>query len=115
TIRRPTGPVFSGLGGCPRRYRRRVGTIRIEPEPPVKETPCGACAGTNRLLHGYVYEDDLPHGVYFVEWCDGSHPDRAAFLTVGLGAFGDDTDRRNRAAYCVEWRTEGMSLADEPV
>jgi len=65
---------------------------------------CDACGGTNRLLHGYVYDDDFAHGVYFVEWCDGPHPDRAAFVTVGLGAFGDGTDRRDRTAFCVAWR-----------
>jgi hypothetical protein len=97
-----------------RRYGRSVGTIRIEPEPPVKETRCEACGGTNRLLHGYVYEDEHPHGVYFVEWCDGRHPEKAAFLTVGLGAFGDKSDKRDRAAFCVAWREEGMSLTEEP-
>jgi len=91
-----------------------VGTIRIEPEPRIKESVCDACGGTNRLLHGYVYEDDFAHGVYFVEWCDGPHSHRAAFVTVGLGAFGDGTDRRDRAAFCVAWRREGMSLEDEP-
>jgi hypothetical protein len=91
-----------------------LGTIRIEPEPPIKENVCDACGGTNRLLHGYVYEDDSAHGVYFVEWCDGLHPDRAAFMTVGLGAFGAGTDGHDRAAFCVAWRSEGMSLADEP-
>jgi hypothetical protein len=65
-------------------------------------------------LHGYVYEDDSAHGVYFIEWCDGLHPDRAAFMTVGLGAFGARTDGRDRAAFCVAWRSEGMSLATEP-
>jgi hypothetical protein len=44
-----------------------VGAIRIEPEPPVEETTCDTCGGTNRLLHGYVYEDEHPHGLYFVE------------------------------------------------
>lgn len=91
-----------------------MGVIRIEPEGPIKENLCEACGGTNRLLHGYVYEDDVAHGVYFVEWCDGDHADRAAFLTLGLGAFGEGTDRSNRAAFCMEWRAEGMSLTDEP-
>jgi hypothetical protein len=64
-----------------------VGVIRIEPEDPVKENQCSTCAGTNRLMHGYVYEDDNAHGVYFLEWCDGGHTHKAAFLTIGLGTF----------------------------
>jgi len=35
-----------------------VGVIRIEPEDPVKENPCSTCGGTNRLMHGYVYDDE---------------------------------------------------------
>jgi hypothetical protein len=90
-----------------------VGVIRLEPEPPTKESVCAACGGTNRLVHGYVYEDEHPHGVYFVEWCDGDHPDRAAFLSVGLGAFGDDANGADRAAFCVMWRQDGMALTEE--
>jgi hypothetical protein len=92
-----------------------VGTVRVEPEPPVKESVCATCGGTNRLLHGYVYEDDYAHGVYFLEWCTGRHPRRAAFLTFGLGAFGEGTGRADRAAFCVEWRRDGMALTNEPV
>ena len=61
-------------------------------------------------MHGYVYEDEYAHGIYFLEWCDGKHPHRGAWLTVGLGAFGDGTDATDRNAFCIEWRTEGMRL-----
>jgi len=91
-----------------------VGLIRVEPEPPTKESTCDECGGTNRLLHGYVYDDDHPNGVYFLEWCDGDHPDKAAFLTIGLGAFGDGTDGTDRAAFCVMWRRDGTTLTDGP-
>ena len=89
-------------------------TILIEPEPPVKQTTCERCGRANHLVHGYVYEDDYAHGVYFVEWCDGDHPQRAAFLTVGLGAFGEGTRPIDRKSFCVEWRADGMALTDEP-
>jgi hypothetical protein len=91
-----------------------MGKMRIEPEPPVKEAPCESCGGTNRLLHGYVYEDEYAHGIHFLEWCDGDHSPRAAFLTVGLGAFGDGTEAADRMAFCVEWRADGMRLTEEP-
>ena len=91
-----------------------MGAIRVEPEPPTKQSTCEQCAGTNHLLHGYVYDDDHPHGVYFVEWCDGDHPRRAAFVTVGLGAFGEGTGPDDRMAFCIEWRAEGMGLTDQP-
>ena len=64
-----------------------MGVIRIESEGTVRESLCEGCGGTNRLLHGYVYQDELAYGVYFAEWCDGEHPRRSVFLTVGLGPF----------------------------
>jgi hypothetical protein len=88
--------------------------IRIEPEPPVKELPCATCRGVNRLMHGYVYDSDEPHGIYFLEWCDGDHPSRAAFLTVGLGRFEEGTERADRRSFCIEWTATGMYLTDEP-
>ncbi len=109
----PAARVAIAHGSAPR-YRRGVGEIRIEPELPVKETTCDSCGGTNRLMHGYVYEEGYAHGVYFLEWCDGDHPQKGAFLTVGLDAFGDETDAKDRKAFCIEWRADGMRLTDEP-
>jgi hypothetical protein len=91
-----------------------VGVVRIEPEPSVKRSQCEQCGGTCHRLHGYVYEDEYAHGIYFVDWCDGDHPRRAAFVTVGLGAFGEGTTSADRLAFGVEWRTDGMTLLDEP-
>jgi hypothetical protein len=101
------GIVLSG-------YVLGVGVIRVEPEEPTKAERCIACGGTNRLMHGYVYEDDYPHGLYFLEWCDGQHPRKAAFLTIGLGAFGEGSDGNDRLAFCLEWSADGMGLTSRP-
>ena len=87
--------------------------VRIEPEPPIKEGPCDLCGGTTRLLHGYVYEVDQPRGIYFLEWCDGNHQRRAAFLTLGLGSFEEQSSADDRRAFCIEWHAGGMSLTKE--
>lgn len=92
-----------------------MSTIRIEPEDPVKKNRCAACGGTTRLLHGYVFDDENAHGIYFLEWCDGGHPYKGAFLTIGLGEFHEGTDASDRYSVCIEWRPEGMGLTDEPV
>jgi hypothetical protein len=94
--------------------RRRRGVILIEPAGAVKENPCANCGGTNRLLLGYAYEDGYAYGVYFVEWCDGQHPHRSAFFTIGLGSWGDGTDATDRMSFGIEWRAAGMRLTDEP-
>jgi hypothetical protein len=36
------------------------------------------------------------------------------FVTVGLGAFGEDTTSADRLAFGVEWQTHGMALLDQP-
>jgi len=87
--------------------------IRIEPEDPVKENPCPNCGGTNRLLRGYVYDDEDAGGLYFLEWCDGDHMHKSAFLTIGLGAFDEGSDVSDRRSVCIEWLQEGMRLTDE--
>jgi hypothetical protein len=103
---------FEAPGAC--RTLATVGVVRIEPEPTVKASRCPECAGTNHLLHGYVYDDDVPHGIYFAEWCDGTHPERQAFVTLGIGTFGDDTEPAHRRAFCVAWHAVGMQFCDQP-
>jgi hypothetical protein len=91
-----------------------VGTIRIEPEPSTKESLCADCGGITRLVHGYVYDEREPSGLYFVEWCDGDHPDRAAWLTISLGRFAEGSASADRRSFCVQWRAKGMSLTEQP-
>jgi hypothetical protein len=91
-----------------------MGVIRVEPEEQVKDSHCPTCGGTSRLMHGYIYEDEHPQGLYFLEWCDGRHPRRQAWLTIGLGDFSDESNPSDRNSFCIEWRAEGMRLADQP-
>jgi hypothetical protein len=90
------------------------GVIRIEPEGSLKESRCATCGGKNRLRHGCVHEDECAHGVYFLEWWNGAHPRRAAFLTIGLGAFGEDSDGDDGLSFCLQWHAAGMGLTDQP-
>ena len=92
-----------------------MGVIQVAPESPVKESRCDGCGGTNYLLHGYVYEDGNAHAIYFAEWCGGDHPERAAFLTLGLGDFAEGSTSADRRAFGIEWSPAGMTLLDEPV
>ena len=41
-------------------------------------------------------------------------PRQAAFLTIGIGAYGDGSSPADRSSVCIEWRREGMRLTDEP-
>lgn len=68
------------------------------------------------MILGYVYADDNPDGLYYVDWCEGPHDVRAAFITVSLGNYADETATGgDRSAFCIETRCEGMSLTEQPV
>jgi hypothetical protein len=89
--------------------------VRLEAEQSFKTSRCENCGGTTALIHGFIYGDEEPHGVYFVEWCEGAHDGRAAFLTVSLGKYGTDAVAADeRVAFCIEMRCDGMRLSDEP-
>jgi len=92
-----------------------MGVIRIAPEPPVSQRACASCGGTMSRLHGYVFEDEFTHGLYFVDWCEGRHETKLAVLTLGLGAFGEGSDGHDRLAFCLEWRAQGWRLAERPL
>lgn len=76
-----------------------MATVRVEPDA-VKTSRCDCCDGTASVANGYLYEDDAPRGVYFLDWTEG-HPDRSAFLTVSLGDWGEGTTGVDRSCLGV--------------
>jgi hypothetical protein len=94
----------------------RVAIVRVEAEPQIKHSRCERCNGTTWMILGYVYADEEPHGIYYVDWCEGPHDHRAAFVTVSLGNYGDQAATgADRLAFCIETRCNGMALVDQPV
>lgn len=68
------------------------------------------------MILGFIHADGDAHGVYYVDWCEGPHETRSAYITVSLGVNGsDEAGGADRWAYCVETRCEGMRLCDTPV
>jgi hypothetical protein len=68
------------------------------------------------MILGYVYANEEPHGVYYVDWCEGPHDTRAAFVTLSLGKYGDDAaTAADRVVFGIETRCEGMALAQQPL
>ena len=79
-------------------------------------------------MWGYVDADGQPTASYFVEWVEGGSghaPEKAVYMTVGLGAWGDGTDASMRRAFHIEARAvptkllrrrkPGFGLIDTPV
>jgi hypothetical protein len=94
-----------------------VAVIRVEPDAS-KSSPCDCCSGVAFIANGYVYEDEIPRGVYFLDWTEG-HPHRRAYLTVSLGDWGEGTTGEHRSSLGVLFQLSddgaaGFQLADEP-
>jgi hypothetical protein len=90
--------------------------IRIEPDERVKQDRCARCGGTMSLVLGFIYEDDVPHGIYYIDWCEGDHDVRAGFFIISRGDYRDETSSgKDRLAFAIEARCSGMALADTPI
>jgi hypothetical protein len=93
-----------------------VGVVRIEAEPQVTQKHCERCHGTTWMIRGYVYMDEEPHGIYAVDWCEGSHPERVAYVTLSFGDYVEEAvTGADRLAFCIETRSAGMGLTHRPV
>ena len=90
--------------------------MRIEPDEQVKHSRCSCCGGATWMILGYVYEDEQPAAIYYLDWCEGEHDSRLAVITLSLGDYGDDeATGADRLAFAIETDCEGMRLAEQPV
>lgn len=85
----------------------------------MKTSRCECCDGTASVANGYVYEDERPRGVYFLDWTEG-HPDRRAFLSVSLGEWGEEASGQDRSLLGLEVQRDdhgqvGFRLAENPL
>ena len=81
----------------------------------VRSRACPECAGAAAVAHGYVYANDDPHAVYFVDWCEHHGALRRAFVTIALGDWGGGSTGAERSAVCIEVGADGMALTEQPV
>jgi len=91
-----------------------MSAIKVEPGG-VRSRACPECAGAAAVAHGYVYANDDPHAVYFVDWCERHGARRRAFVTIALGDWGGGSTAAERSAVCVEIGADGMALTEQPV
>jgi len=88
--------------------------ITVEPGE-LKLGTCDACGAQTGRQIGFTYADGDANAVYYLDWCEGSHSERIAYLTVAAGEWGDGTSGADRVAVGIEIRAEGMRLAEAPV
>jgi hypothetical protein len=60
--------------------------------------------------------DENPHGISYVDPCEGPHDAREAYIALSLANHGDGAATGgDRRAVRVETRCEGMRLTEQPV
>jgi hypothetical protein len=90
--------------------------IRIEPDEQAKRETCPRCGGATWLTLGFIYQDEIPHGIYYLDWCEGPHELRKAFFTVSIGNYADeDATGADRISFAIEARCAGLGLLDAPI
>ena len=82
-----------------------MGVVRIEPDDRVSQSTCDGCGGTTWMILGYVYEDEHPAAIYYVDWCEGEHDTRRAVITLSVGNYADEeaTAADRRFAAVAAW------------
>lgn len=88
--------------------------VTVEPGE-VKRGACDECGGQTGLAIGFAYQDGGAKSIYNLDWCEGDHPARMAYLTVASGDWSDESTAADRMAVGIEIRAEGMTLADSPM
>lgn len=96
-----------------------MGLVTYEVEPSgEKADKCECCGSTSHTVWGYVHErDGATRAVYYVGWAEG-HEERVIWITLGLGAWGQETTESDRRSVALEGRTfDGepwLGIVDEP-
>ena len=90
--------------------------IRIEPDERVQRGTCERCGGDTRLTLGFIYQNEVPHGIYYLDWCEGTHDQRKAFFTISIGNYADEeATGDDRLSFAIEARCSGLGLLNTPI
>ncbi len=81
--------------------------IRLELGDEAPSHHCDCCGGETHAVHGFAYEDQEPHALYYAAW-NTNHIDQGVTLVVSLGDFLDGSGPWSRRAVAMECR-----VADE--
>ena len=81
-------------------------TIRLELGPEGAPHQCECCGGQTSSVHGFAYEDDAPHALYYAAW-NSKHVDQGVSLIVSLGDFEEGSGPWSRRAVAMRcWVAE---------
>jgi hypothetical protein len=76
---------------------------KVEPDGSNDVASCDCCGNASRTVWGYVYQDEDPLAMYFVQWTVGK-PDHGANFDLVVGKWGDAASSKDRQAISVVYR-----------
>ncbi|MCA9606501.1 MAG: hypothetical protein KC619_12935 [Myxococcales bacterium] len=76
--------------------------ITIEPTKQ-SETDCGE-HGISRTVWGYLYVEEVPRAVYYVQWTVDRERENGANVDLVMGEWGDDATPEQRVAVSLVYR-----------
>jgi hypothetical protein len=81
-----------------------VARITIELGEAKEPTYCECCGNKTLTVHGFVYNNNDAHAVYFASWTIG-HMEKGVTIAIGLGEWGDGASLSQRRSVGLECRT----------
>src|SRR6267378_2344427 len=76
-------------------------SIRLELGEEAPTHHCDCCGGETHAVHGFAFDDQAPHALYYAAWNTG-HIDRGVTLVVSLGDFEEGSGPWSREAVAME-------------
>lgn len=76
----------------------------------VKSKACTDCGRTMEMLHGFIYENDQPLGVYFATLYPEEHMDKKAELAIGMGKWDKESDFKNNLSVNLHINVSNTSI-----
>ncbi len=85
--------------------------INLEFGASIKPTSCDCCNQNSYTHTGFIYSDDLAHGIYFAGWTKGHSPQEIK-LTICIGEFGENSNPKNRDSinFRIRGKKEGFGM-----
>ena len=72
-----------------------MSNLTLEFGEPIEPTVCKCCNNISHTVTGFVYDDEIAHGVYFAGWTLGHTPTEIK-LTICIGEWGDSSNAKKR-------------------
>ena len=78
--------------------------IRVEPTKQNDTGPCNCCGKMSRTVWGFLYVDETPRAVYYVQWTLGEVPRHGANIDLVMGDWSEGATPEKRVGVSLVYR-----------